>query len=65
MMGNLAVSVTSEEYKTRFLKHLKDVYEIDGDMANSELEASLESWGEGEEGSPEDDADECLSYWGS
>ena len=56
------VIVGSDEYRERFVEYLVKGREIDRDMAEAELEATIENVGDGMS-CPETDADEELSYW--
>ena len=54
------------EYKKRFLQHMGNL-QVDSAIVLTEYDAFVESnpniW-DLEGASPEDDADECMSYWG-
>lgn len=54
------------EYRTRFLNHMSNL-QVDFAIAQSEYDAFIESspnvW-DLDDAAPEDDADECISYWG-
>jgi len=65
-MSKLELLITSEEYKDKFISHIVHRVKLepnDMGIAYSEYDAYLESLGEDWVGDPEDDAEECLSYW--
>ncbi len=57
-----AVRTSSEEYKQRFINHLISVYTFPYEAAVNEFEYHIEDFID--KGWPEDDADDCISYYG-
>ena len=57
--------MSETEYRTRFLNHMGNL-QVDEAIAITEYDAHIESnpniW-EVDDAAPEDDADECMSYW--
>jgi hypothetical protein len=58
--------MNEHEYKTRFLKRMSEL-QVDAAIAQAEYDAHIESnpniW-DLDQSMPEEDADECMSYWG-
>jgi hypothetical protein len=63
-MINSNPDARSDEYKERFIAYLNDKYQLPKDMAVIELECWLEGYDDGDTADPENDAEECISYWG-
>ncbi len=57
-----AVRTSSEEYKQRFINHLISAYAFPYEAAVNEFEYHIEDFID--KGWPEDDADDCISYYG-
>ena len=56
------VKMDTSEYKRRFIARMKERGVEDGEIIEAELNATLDhDCGSPED--PEDDVDECLSYW--
>lgn len=56
------IDTKSDKYRTRFIAHFTGKG-VDLEMAESEYDACREQDVFGRASNPEDDADECMSYW--